>query len=140
MPFTRLRYHFTTATKERKPLITAEVEPIIHLAMCERAVELGGVIMEINGTEDHQHFIAAVPPTIAIKTFVGQLKAESSKRVNASGIVDEKFQWQVGYGGFTLNPARLDEIFAYVREQKIRHRTGDLMPAYERVARDSKTF
>ncbi|MFU8807141.1 MAG: transposase [Bradymonadaceae bacterium] len=75
MPFTRLRYHFVTSIKGRAPWILPDVEIVIHKAMCGRAKELGGVIMLINGVEDHQHIIAAVPPNITVSSFVGEVKS-----------------------------------------------------------------
>src|SRR5687768_10791569 len=104
MSYTRLRYHIVTATKYRDRIITPEIEPVLHAALRRKAASQWGKILQIGGVEDHIHIIAAVPPTIALAEFVRQLKSSSTRVVNEIALLNQRFEWQEGYGAFTLNP------------------------------------
>ena len=130
MSYTRLRYHLVYATKGRKPLITAEVEKVIHRATIAEVLEFGGVVIAQGGIDDHQHVVAAIPPTIAICKAAGRMKAAGCKAVRNELKMPE-FEWQVGYGCFTLNAHDFARVCRYALEQKQRHDRHDLIEAWE---------
>jgi REP-associated tyrosine transposase len=132
MPYWQLYYHMVWSTKNREPLLTAEVEPIIHEWLRRKAVGLGATVFAINGTEDHVHLVAAIPPRLAVATFIGQIKAVASTKFNKSGARQAPFFWQEEYGVFSFDRKRLPKYVAYVEGQKQHHRQGRLIPMLER--------
>ena len=132
MSFTRLRYHIVTATHERRAIITPEIEPIIYDALRAKAEKLGGKIMYLGGIEDHVHMIAAIPPTLAVAKFIGDVKSAASGQINKQ-TREKLFQWQQGYGAFTVNPADMAEVIDYVCNQKARHARQNMIAIYERM-------
>lgn len=134
MSYTRLRYHIVTATKNRSPAITAEVEAVIYPALYHKAKDCGGRLLKAGGVADHIHLVAAVPPTLALADFVREVKTRASRAVNTAGFYDGTFRWQRGYGAFTLNPLNLSQVIAYVANQKQHHAAGRLWAAYERMS------
>jgi len=50
---------------------------------------------------------------------VQKLKANSSRWLGEHGI---KFQWQEGYGVFSVSPSLLTTVQAYIRNQEEHHR------------------
>jgi putative transposase len=133
MAYTRLRYHVVTATHKRRRIITQAVEEIIFAVIPKRAEELGGRILKLGGIDDHIHFVVAVPPIITVADFVGEVKAESSRAVNRSDVLDEEFKWQRSYGAFTCNPMDMQRILEYVADQKRHHAKGMLWPEFEKI-------
>ncbi len=132
MSYTRLRYHIITATKNREMIITPEVEALIYPALQAKALECGGKLFQVGGVEDHVHMVAALPPSVALAAFVRELKTASSRAVNKAGLLEERFEWQRGYGAFTLNPLDLSTVLHYVANQKQHHAEGELWTSYER--------
>ena len=130
MPHTKLRYHVITATKYRLPLITSEIEGLLHGTVDEKANELNCKIICAGNTEDHIHLIVAIRPPISISRFVRTIKSVSTLAVKTSGL-DDNFQWQNGYGAFTLNPYDMAGIIKYVSEQKWHHSNNNLWEPYE---------
>ena len=131
MPFTRLRYHIISRTYERLPLITPKIEATLYPAIRAEATERRGVILEIGGTADHVHLIAAVRPSMSLSLFVGAVKSVSSRIVRqAHG--RNAFRWQSGYSAFSLNAMDYDDCRRYVRHQKHHHATHTLRRDYER--------
>jgi putative transposase len=91
---------------------------------------LGCIIHAINGTEDHIHVVASIPPTLAVADFVKRLKGSSSHyRNQVAGA--ERFQWQEGYGVFSLGQRQLDRAVGYVNNQKQHHAQNRLWVALE---------
>ena len=98
MPYWRLFYHFVWGTKNREPLIAPEWEDSLHNVIAAKATELGAFVHAVGGTEDHAHLVVSVPPKIALSTFIGQVKGNSSHFVNHELNVDIHFAWQAEYG------------------------------------------
>ena len=140
MPFTRMRYHIVFATKKRAGWIWPEVEDFLYPVLGRQAKNLGGQTIRIGGIEDHVHLICAVRCDVAIKGFVEDLKARSSKAVRGEFPNLYGFGWQRGFGCFTLDPLNMDEIVAYVENQKEHHGSGDLREVWERVTEHAPTF
>lgn len=65
--------------------------------------------------------MGSIPPKHSIASIVKRLKGASSHFINGLGILNEKFEWQRGYGVFTLGESQLDRAIAYVENQKEHH-------------------
>jgi putative transposase len=133
----RLYYHFVWATKERKPLISVDWEIKLHQYMIGKADALKCIVHAINGTEDHVHIIASIPPTLSIADFVKNIKGSSSHYVNHALLNSNKnFAWQAGYGVFSLGSKQLDQAVAYVQNQKTHHAEGSIIQSLEQETND----
>ena len=136
MPYYELYYHFVWATKKREPLLTAVVEPIIYQLIRHKANQLEAVIHAMNGTEDHMHLVATVPPKVAVATFVGQVKGVSSAKFNVKYPEMPRFYWQTEYSAFSFDRKRLPYVVAYVERQKAHHAERTLIPVLERMGEE----
>jgi putative transposase len=79
---------------------------------------VGGISLELNGTEDHVHLLAKLRPDRALSDVSRDLKA------NATGCVFpslENFSWQRGYGAFTVSQSPVEEVRQYIARQKEHH-------------------
>ncbi len=123
MSYTNLNYHIVFATKDRRPLITADVK--------ERLVKyIGGIardhdctLCEANGPEDHFHLVAMVHPSVPLADFILDVKANSSKWIHATFPKLADFQWQDGYSAFTVSKSILPQVVEYVQKQAEHHKT-----------------
>jgi putative transposase len=132
MPYYQLFYHLVWSTKNRHPLLTPRVEPIIHNFLRAKAIGLGATVFALNGIEDHVHLVVSIPPKIAVAKFVGQIKAVASTKFNKSE-PDNPFFWQEEYGAFSFDAKRLPNYIAYVERQKEHHAQGTIIPVLERT-------
>jgi len=66
MPYCRLYCHVILGKKNREPLITPEIEPVLYDFIRSKAIGLGGIVYALNGTEDHVHLIVHIPRTIQL--------------------------------------------------------------------------
>ena len=101
MAFWRLYYHLIWSTKERYPLITPDIEPILYRYIIGKANALDCITHAIGGIEKHIHLVTSIPPKLAISDFVQNIKGSSAHYVNHD--IDNypmQFSWQRSYGGF----------------------------------------
>ncbi len=120
--YTSLAYHIVFGTKYRKPTLT-------DASSVETYAYIGGIIgnkkgrmLEIGGIDDHIHILTSCHPTLALAEFVRDIKANSSKWLH-----EEKqqalFQWQTGYGAFTVSYSQIDLVRQYIHNQAEHPRT-----------------
>ncbi len=132
MPYSQLFYHIVWTTKNREPLLTPKVEPVIYGFLRSKAIGLGATLFALNGTADHVHMVASIPPKIAVATFIGQVKGVASTKFNKSGLSETPFFWQEEYGVFSFDGKRLPNYIAYVENQKKHHAENNILRILER--------
>ena len=133
MPYWQLFYHLVWSTKNRRPLLTPEIEPVIYGYLRAKATGLEATVFALNGVEDHVHMVVSIPPKVAVAKFIGQIKAVASTRYNQSGIGEATFAWQEEYGVFSFDGKRLPNYIAYVERQKEHHANDTTIPILERM-------
>lgn len=133
MPFWKCYYHLVWATRHRQPTITPDRERVIVSTIRAVSSELGSTILAINGTDDHIHIAAAIPPVIAVAQWVRRCKGASSREVNQFITADDRFGWQAGYGVLTFGQKALPYVIAYVDDQKQHHANQQLEPYLEQM-------
>ena len=72
MPYWQLFYHLVWTTKDREPLLSRDVEPVIYGFLRSKAVGLGATLFALDGAADHVHVVAAIPPGMAVAKFSGR--------------------------------------------------------------------
>jgi putative transposase len=138
MPYWRLFYHFTWGTKERLPLIESAWETSLHNVIAAKAKALGAFVYAVGGTDDHVHLAVSVPPKVALSTFIGQVKGNSSHFVNHELETDIPFAWQAEYGVVSFGGKRLDMVVRYVKGQKKHHAEQTTITMLEQTVPDGK--
>ena len=79
--------------------------------------------LAIGGAADHVHILVSLPPTISVAKAVQLLKGNSSKWIHETFPKLRSFEWQEGYGAFSIGVSALDATVRYVRNQAAHHRT-----------------
>ncbi|MFP4165398.1 MAG: transposase [Chitinispirillaceae bacterium] len=76
----------------------------------------------INGMPDHIHIAARFLPRHRFSDLLQVIKGNSSKWVNEQRKCRGHFQWQIGYGAFTVSKSRLDSVVRYIQNQEEHHK------------------
>ena len=134
MPYYKLFYHFVWATKRREPIIMPEFEANLHSAIAAKVKEMGGIVHAIGGMEEHVHLAASVPPKLALATFIGELKGNTSHFVNHVIRPEFKLYWQDEYGVLSFGEKNLPYIVRYIKNQKQHHAEGSIQDKLERFS------
>ena len=119
--YTNLIYHIVFSTKNRQPLITAEREKRLYEYIGGIIRGLGGILLIINGVEDHVHILAKLRPDKALSDVLRELKASSSGWMHEVFPNAADFSWQNGYGAFTVSESQIPTVTDYIAKQKQHH-------------------
>jgi putative transposase len=127
--FTRLTYHVVFATKYRRPTIKEDIQERLYEYIGGILRGKKGHLIEIGGVEDHVHVLAGLSPTMAVSDVIRDVKAASSKWVKEERET-EAFEWQKGFGVFSVSYDRVEAIRKYIRNQREHHKTKTFHEEY----------
>jgi putative transposase len=120
--YTNLLYHIVFSTKDRRPLITPDYEVRLYDYLGGTIRKLGGISLELNGTEDHVHLLAKLRPDCALSEVLRDLKANATGWMHDVFPSLKNFSWQRGYGAFTVSQSNVEAVRQYIARQKEHHR------------------
>ena len=83
----------------------------------------GAIPFAVGGVSDHIHILTSLPKTVALADFVRAIKAKSSKWLKTVDSYYAVFQWQEGYGAFSVSPSLLERTKKYIFGQAEHHKT-----------------
>ena len=120
---TALLVHVVFSTKDRRPLITPDLEPRLHGYIGGVCRGNGSVLVASGGTEDHVHLLISLSKTMCIADLLLEIKRDSSAWTKSVGREHAGFHWQDGYGAFTVGMSQVPALRRYFARQKEHHRT-----------------
>ena len=83
--------------------------------------ETGCVSASVGGHIDHVHLLVGLSRTLTIAQLIESIKTETSKWAKKIPNGVEAFQWQSGYGAFSVSHSQRDVVDAYIRNQAEHH-------------------
>jgi putative transposase len=111
--------HCVFSTKERRDQIPTELQEQLYAYLIGIASNLGFKILAAGGTANHIHLLIGLPTSLTLAEVIQKLKANSSRWFGENGV---QFEWQKGYGAFSVSPSLLTTVQAYIRNQVEHHR------------------
>jgi REP element-mobilizing transposase RayT len=125
----RVWVHIIFSTKGRYPFLIDKTSSRAHAYMAGILKNLGALVGEIGGTEDHVHILCCLPRTLSAARLVEEVKKSSSQKMKADGITN--FYWQRGYGSFSVSQSEVETVPRYIKRQKERHRKMSFQEEYK---------
>ena len=92
--YTNLLFHVVFSTKERRRLISPELQNRLYPYLGGIARENKMKALSIGGVEDHVHLLLSIPSTLSIAKSVQLLKGNSSKWIHETFPNQRPFEWQ----------------------------------------------
>ena len=114
--------HCVFATKERRPLITPDLQQRLWPYLGGIARESKMIVIGIGGVADHVHILMSIPAALSVAKSVQLLKGNSSKWIHDTFKEHWAFEWQEGYGAFSIGISALDATVRYISDQAEHHR------------------
>ncbi|MGE5725186.1 MAG: IS200/IS605 family transposase, partial [Acidobacteriota bacterium] len=104
--------HCVFSTRERRPLISAELQAKLwrYLSGIARGHKIN--LLECGGTTNHLHVLLVLPADMPLSKAVQTLKANSSRWLGDHGI---DFAWQEGYAAFSVSASQVSSVREYIQ-------------------------
>ena len=118
----KILLHIIFSTKNRRPFLDSA-----HIR-CEMHAYLAGILhnqecpgLLIGGTPDHVHILCQLGRTITAADLIKEVKRSSSIWIKQKGGLLQKFDWQDGYGVFSIGRSQVDRVKTYIGNQENHH-------------------
>ena len=118
------------STKYRQHLIYEELQSELYSYIGGICKKLECTAIKIGGYTDHVHILCFLSKKIPLMKLLEEVKAHSSKWIKTKDVRLKKFYWQNGYGAFSVNPAEVDRVIAYIENQKEHHKKKTFQDEY----------
>lgn len=117
--------HCVFSTKERRPMIAPELQTRLFQYIGGIARENKITLLAAGGVDDHIHLLISMPSTISISKAMQLIKGGSSKWIHETFPEHRKFEWQEGYGAFSIGVGDVERTTKYINNQAEHHKKMD---------------
>ncbi len=110
--------HAVYSTKDRRNLIPPEFEKRLYSFIAAIAAGHNIPLVAAGGMANHSHLLFVLPATMSLANAINLFKTNSSRFLHERGL---GFQWQNGYGAFSVSVSQLEPVTTYIRDQRKHH-------------------
>ena len=128
----KIYVHVIFRTKNQDVLIDDDIRDELHRYMAGILQKWESPALTIGSVEDHIHFICVLSRNYPIKKIVEEVKKGSSKWIKTKESINPNFQWQNGYGAFSVSQSKVESVKKYIENQKEHHRRESFQDEYRR--------
>ena len=132
--------HIVFSTKNREPLIDAEIEEVYKETFNSVCQDFNSGLVSCNGTENHVHLLVWLGRETLPSQLIKTLKVRSNKAINKEDLGYKHFEWQTGYGAFSVGRLEVDKIKNYIAKQKEHHKTISFDQEYDLMLEQHKHY
>ncbi len=120
--FSQIYIQIVFAVKGRDNLINKSWEEDLYKYITGIIQNKQQKMLAINGMPNHIHFLIGMKPTCCLSDLVREIKKSSNDFIKEKKFAPHHFQWQEGYGCFSYSHSALDNVIAYIQNQKEHHK------------------
>ncbi|MBK8954182.1 MAG: IS200/IS605 family transposase [Saprospiraceae bacterium] len=128
--YTQLYVHVVFAVKGRTNIISTKWKEKLYQYITGIVTNKNQKLMIINGMPDHVHILIGIKPDCNLSELIRDIKSNSSRWVNENKHVVGKFEWQTGYGAFTIGQSQIATIAKYILNQEAHHKKKTFREEY----------
>jgi REP element-mobilizing transposase RayT len=128
--YTQIYIHVVFSVYKRQNLIHAEWEERLYRYISGIAANKDQKMLAIHGMPDHIHFLIGMKPSCCLSDLVREIKKASNEFIKEKKFTKSKFNWQKGFGAFSYGQSQLDNVIAYIMNQRKHHRKRTFKEEY----------
>lgn len=128
--YSNLFYHVVFSTKSRRDLIDQNIESRVWAYIGGIARKHEMLAVQVGGIENHIHVLILARPKFAPSQIVQWLKGESSRWIHETFPEKKSFEWQDGYGIFSVSKSNVPEVVEYIKNQREHHKKQSFEDEY----------
>ena len=121
--FISCHIHYVFSTKDRQKLLTPDIQERLYPYLGGIARTNNMKALTVGGVKEHVHMLVSLPSTISIAKGIQLIKGGASKWVNEDLNLRNRFEWQVGYGAFSIGISQVEKTISYIENQEEHRRT-----------------
>jgi REP element-mobilizing transposase RayT len=127
--------HLVFSTKDRRMFLKDREREGLHAYITGILNNKRSPLIEINSVGDHVHILYSQSKNVALAKVVEQVKASSSSWLKEKHRSYSLFEWQVGYGAFSVSESHIEAVRKYIRGQAEHHGMEDFKTEFRRFCK-----
>jgi putative transposase len=127
--------HVVFSTKDRITVLDEALRPELFSYLATVVRNAGSECYRVGGVADHVHLAIRLNRKSNVSDLVGEIKSSSSKWLKTKSPGLANFEWQKGYGAFSVGPADLNALIGYIDAQEIHHAKQDFQDEFRSFLR-----
>ncbi|TVP45829.1 MAG: IS200/IS605 family transposase [Mongoliibacter sp.] len=128
--YSQIYIQVVMAVKGRNSLISQSWEEELYKYITGIITNKNQKLIAINGVSDHIHILIGMKPSCCLSDLIREVKKSSNAFVKEKKFTKFKFKWQDGYGAFSYSHSALDNVIAYIQNQKEHHQKKTFKQEY----------
>ena len=131
----KIYVHLIFGTKLREALLLPPFRERVHGYLATVLNNLESPATKIGGMRDHVHILFRLSKNRSLADVVETIKTSSSKWIKIQNPALRAFQWQNGYGGFSVSPSQIRAASEYIDRQDEHHRVVNFQDEFRKFLR-----
>jgi len=124
--------HLVFGTKIHEPLLENSVRDELHRYAATILHNLESPAITIGSVSNHVHILFSLSRNYPVRKIVEEVKKSSSKWLKTKDGISANFQWQNGYGVFSVSQSGLHDVIDYIEKQHDHHRHVSFQEGYRK--------
>jgi len=121
-------FHLVFSTKDRLPLFANDWRERLHGYLGGIVKGMEAMPLAVGGISDHIHLLVSLKSKHRLDYFLRDLKADSSAWIHKE--LRKNFEWQKGYGAFSVIPSNIGGVKNYILNQESHHQKKTFQQEY----------
>lgn len=117
----KIYIHLIFHIKTSSPIIRDGELERMHSYIGKLVNITGSSVIQVGGICDHVHILFLLSKNECLSHVVEEVKRNSSRWIKSVDPHYDKFEWQGGYGAFSVSQSMMDRTLQYIKEQQRHH-------------------
>ena len=135
--YRQILYHIVFRTKGSERTISEEHSKDLYKYIWGIIKNKNCVLFQINGMEEHIHFLSDLHPSVALADYIREIKVSTSKWMKASGLFPNFKGWGIKYCALTYAYGDRDIIINYIKNQQEHHKKESFQDEITRLFKEN---
>jgi REP element-mobilizing transposase RayT len=128
--YTKCYFHLVFAVKHRNALISPGWKNELEKYITGIVQNHKHKMIAVYAWYDHIHILVGYNVNQLIPDLVEEIKISTNKWIKEKRLSPFRFEWQIGYGVFTVSQAELDRVANYINSQNEHHKKRSFKEEY----------
>lgn len=135
--YSQLYAQIVFAVQGRQNLILPQYREELHKYITGIVQNRNQKMMAVFCMPDHAHILVGMKPSLSISELTRDIKSLSSKFINDRNWMNQKFNWQEGFGAFSYSKSQAHKVVEYILNQEAIHKQRSFKEEYTRLLKKS---
>jgi putative transposase len=120
--FSKMNLHVVWSTYNRNPDLNKDIRPVLYEQISKMVEENQSKVLAIGGIDDHVHLLMEISKNLALSDLMRNVKTHATHWLKNRDVKFKNFEWQTGFGAFSVCLSGLDGVKDYIANQEEHHK------------------